>query len=44
MKMCSRVLIAMFCLFAWTREAAPQHTYSKAVGVETEALIIDPCP
>ena len=27
-----------------TREAAPQHTYSKAVGVETEALIIDRCP
>ena len=31
MKMCSRVLIAVFCVVAWTGAAAAQHTYSKAV-------------
>jgi len=31
MMMCSRVLIAMFCVVAWTGAAAAQHTYSKAV-------------
>jgi hypothetical protein len=31
MKMYYRVLIAMFCVAAWTGVAAAQHTYSKAV-------------
>jgi hypothetical protein len=31
MKMYYRVLIAMFCVAAWTGFAAAQHTYSKAV-------------
>jgi hypothetical protein len=31
MKMCGRVLIAMFCLVVSTGVAVAQHTYSKAV-------------
>ena len=31
MKIYNRVLIAMFCVAAWTGVAAAQHTYSKAV-------------